>query len=111
MAHNHQEFFSKLDPEWIKNDNGKKTTIVPYIETTTPRNVTVIKGKTATLVCQVQNLGEAKVGMKSMKVWVANVYFLLSPCSYIFLYGNKTHLLSKVKKKKLVWLLKVRKKV
>ena len=37
------------------------TTIAPYIDPTTPTNVTVIKGKTAMLVCVVNDLGTAKV--------------------------------------------------
>jgi len=36
-------------------------TLAPYIEASTPTNVTVIKGKTAMLACVVRNLGTAKV--------------------------------------------------
>ena len=36
------------------------TTLAPYIDPTTPTNVTVIKGKTAMLVCVVTDLGTAK---------------------------------------------------
>ena len=36
-------------------------TSVPFIDATTPTNVTVIKGKTAMLACVVRNLGTAKV--------------------------------------------------
>ena len=46
------------------------TTLPPYIDPTTPTNVTVIKGKTAMLVCVVKDLGTAKVTqiiLKSMK--------------------------------------------
>ena len=37
------------------------STAVPFIDATTPTNVTVIKGKTAMLACVVRNLGTAKV--------------------------------------------------
>ena len=37
------------------------TTLAPYIDPTTPTNVTVIKGKKAMLVCVVNDLGTAKV--------------------------------------------------
>ena len=39
------------------------TTLAPYIDPTTPTNVTVIKGKTAMLVCVVTDLGTAKVSL------------------------------------------------
>ena len=37
------------------------TTLAPYIDPTTPTNVTVIRGKTSMLVCVVTDLGTAKV--------------------------------------------------
>ena len=39
------------------------STLAPYIDPTTPTNVTVIRGKTAMLVCVVTDLGTAKVGV------------------------------------------------
>ena len=39
------------------------TTLAPYIDPTTPTNVTVIRGKTAMLVCVVTDLGTAKVSV------------------------------------------------
>ena len=42
------------------------STLAPYIDPTTPTNVTVIRGKTAMLVCVVTDLGTAKVCIKSL---------------------------------------------
>ena len=41
------------------------STLAPYIDPTTPTNVTVIRGKTAMLVCVVTDLGTAKVCIKN----------------------------------------------
>lgn len=39
----------------------ESTTLLPYIDPSTPSNVTVIKGKTAMLACVVRNVGKAAV--------------------------------------------------
>ena len=45
------------------SSTSTSTTLVPYIDPTTPTNVTVIRGKTAMLVCVVTDLGTAKVSV------------------------------------------------
>ena len=48
---------------YTENDSTESTTLRPYIDSSTPTNVTVIKGKTAMLACVVRNVGKAAVSL------------------------------------------------
>ena len=48
---------------YTENDSTESTTLRPYIDPSTPTNVTVIKGKTAMLACVVRNVGKAAVSL------------------------------------------------
>lgn len=50
------------------------STLAPYIDPTTPTNVTVIRGKTAMLVCVVTDLGTAKVCLRTSKYCAQYMY-------------------------------------
>ena len=47
--------YTEIDP------SEPSTTMRPFIDPSTPTNVTVIKGKTAMLACVVRNVGKAAV--------------------------------------------------
>ena len=76
------------------------TTLAPYIDPTTPTNVTVTKGKTAMLVCVVTDLGTAKVSLninclfllpfKSFDKCSDNVYYrtTILKISFNVIYGR-----------------------
>ena len=46
---------------YTETEATESTTLRPYIDPSTPTNVTVIKGKTAMLACVVRNVGKAAV--------------------------------------------------
>ena len=46
---------------YTETEPTESTTLRPYIDPSTPTNVTVIKGKTAMLACVVRNVGKAAV--------------------------------------------------
>ena len=60
-----QNYHANLERNYIvmstSTSTSTSTTLAPYIDPTTPTNVTVIRGKTAMLVCVVTDLGTAKV--------------------------------------------------
>ena len=46
---------------YTETEATESTTLRPFIDPSTPTNVTVIKGKTAMLACVVRNVGKAAV--------------------------------------------------
>jgi hypothetical protein len=46
---------------YTETEASESTTLRPFIDPSTPTNVTVIKGKTAMLACVVRNVGKAAV--------------------------------------------------
>ena len=62
-----QNYQTDLERNYLKmstsTSTSTSTTLPPYIDPTTPTNVTVIKGKAAMLVCVVTDLGTAKVSV------------------------------------------------
>jgi hypothetical protein len=62
-----QNYETDLERNYVRmsssTSTSTSTTLAPYIDPTTPTNVTVIRGKTAMLVCVVTDLGTAKVSI------------------------------------------------
>ncbi len=61
----------------------ESTTLLPYIDPSTPSNVTVIKGKTAMLACVVRNVGKAAVSWN-----VFSIFNFMGEEDWIVLYSE-----------------------